>query len=102
MGRAIGHLRRQQGQNSGRQDATRGVTPGQFWGCFLGSSWYVSLNSVAQGPASYAALAALAADLDEKLDRKGVKLGSKPTTFLCLCPVFTGATGKASSGRLGF
>lgn len=75
------------------------VTPGQFLGCFLGT-WYVSPNSFWHGPWSHASLhaavTALAADLDEKVVRKGGKLGSKEIAFLCIFPVFTGAAGTAS------
>lgn len=83
-----------------------GVIPGQFLGCFLGTSWYVSPNLFAYGAGShtslYAAVTALAADLDKKVVRRGGQLGSKEIAFLCICLVFTGAAGRASSGRLGF
>jgi len=77
-------------------------TPRQFLGCFL-DACYVSANLFAHGPGSHTSLhaivTALAADLTKRLLGKEE---SKEIAFLCTCPVFTGAGGKASSGRLGF
>lgn len=77
------------------------VTPGQFLGCFLGISWYVSPNLFAH-ISLHAAVTALTADLNKKVVGKGGKLGSKDIGFLCISPVLIGAAGKASSGRLWF